>query len=180
MRLPVKALRDGRSNRCMLTVQRHCRSAPASCGPLLRSRKNKHFRVRRRARPLALGWPLRVHARLPGRLPGTGVGDAPPPSLARPRGLSGNRRRAREERGKHEERGFLRAETGVDIVGEGGCGRWRGRGAVGRWTPGWVPACQAFPRSSFSVLRSPGQSRSPSAAPGSPPVSQVPAASRRP
>lgn len=133
LRLPVKALRDGRSNRCMLTVQRHCRSAPASCGPLLRSRKNKHFRVRRRARPLALGWPLRVHARLPGRLPGTGVGDAPPPSLARPRGLSGNRRRAREERGKHEERGFLRAETGVDIVGEGGSRKWISYGSVCRF-----------------------------------------------
>lgn len=90
----------------------------------------------------------------PRGLRGTGIGAAPSRWLAQPRGLSGNRRRARKERGKHEERDFLRAETGVDIVGEGGCGR--GQGVVGRWTPGWLPACHAFPRSSVLCSGVPG------------------------
>lgn len=91
---------------------------------------------------------------LPGA--GVGVGDAPPPSRAPPRGLRGNRRRAREEGGKHEERGFLRAETGVDLVGEGGCGRWRGKGGS--------RAARLSRRRVSSVSRAPGQARiSPSA-----------------
>lgn len=153
MRLPIKAFRGGRSNRCILTVQRLCRNAPAICGPLLLYLQDKHFRVRHPERPLRGRLATaRAHTTPPG-LRGAGVGDAPPRWLAQPRGLSGNRRRARAERGKHEERGFLRAETGVDIVGEGGCGRWRGRG--GRPVdPGVLPARQAFPRSSF--LTAPG------------------------
>lgn len=47
LRLPIKAFRGGRSNRCILTVQRLCRNAPAICGPLLLYLKDKHFRVRR-------------------------------------------------------------------------------------------------------------------------------------
>lgn len=140
MRLPIKALRGGRNNRCILTVQ-PLRNAPAICGPLL-YQKDKHFRVRpaSEAGHCACAY--------------DSAGAAPSRWLAQPRGLSGNRRRARKERGKHEERDFLRAETSVDIVGEGGCGR--GQGVVGRWTPGWLPACHAFPRSSFLCSGVPG------------------------
>jgi hypothetical protein len=60
--------------------------------------------------------------------------------------------RARNTYLEHEEaRRLLRAETGVDTVREGWCGRWRGRGRLADSTPGAgprVPACHDAP--SFS------------------------------
>lgn len=136
-RLPIKAFRGGRSNRCIMTVHRQRRNAPAICGPLRRYGPQRHFRVRHRERfppppPRARLATALAPTTLWG-LPGAGVGGAPARSLAQPRGLGGNRRRARGDRGKHEEGHFLRAETGVDDVGEGGCGRRRACGwAAGR------------------------------------------------
>lgn len=136
LRLPVKAFRDGRSNRCMLTVHRLRWNAPAMSAPLLLPGKEEHIRVRHRERanppPTTGGWLLRLRLRL---------------YVAQPRGLSGNRRRAREEGGKHEERGFLWAETGMDTVGEGGCGRQRSRG----WCAGRLRVGSSAPRGCLAV-----------------------------
>lgn len=50
LRLPVKTFRVGRSNRCILTVHRLRRNAPAMCDPLLLPEKEEHFRVTHRER----------------------------------------------------------------------------------------------------------------------------------
>lgn len=117
--------------------------------------------------------PRLATALAPTTLRGAGVGNAPLPWLVQPRGLRGNRRRAREEGGKHEERGFLRAETGVDAVGEGGCGRRRGRGWCAGSTPGgflsfsWVPGSDAS-RESPRFLGVPAGHTFPQVPPNSP------------
>lgn len=124
----------------MLTVHRLRRNAPAMCSPLLLPGKEEHIRVRHRESA-----PTHHHRR--GRLATAlartilrreDVGNAPP---------LWKRRRAREEGGKHEERGFLRAETGMDAVGEGGCGRQRGRG----WCAGQPRVGSSAPRGSQTV-----------------------------